>query len=150
MRVFKTKDFAKDASGNGVPDSALIEAARRAEAGLLDAEIGKFLIKQRIAREQSGRSRGFRAIAVFRKGDLTVFLHLFAKNEKSSLSPSEESVFREAAKIIAALPMDKIAALVTAGEWIELNNEQHDEIPEPAAAVRSSRDVRTRARRRGR
>ncbi|NJO54773.1 MAG: type II toxin-antitoxin system RelE/ParE family toxin [Bacteroidales bacterium] len=120
MRIFKTKDFDKDASGNGVPDNALVEAARRAEAGLLDAELGKFLIKQRIARTRSGRSRGFRAIAVFRKNDLAVFVHLFGKNEKSSLSPAEEGTFREAAKIIAALPQDKIAALVAAGEWIEV------------------------------
>jgi hypothetical protein len=123
MRAFKTKDFAKDASRNDVPDTVLFEAVSRAEAGLIDAELGKFLIKQRVARIRSGRSRGFRAIAVFRKGDLAVFVHLFGKNEKSSLTPVEESTFREAAKIIAALPQDKIAALVAAGEWIELNNE---------------------------
>jgi hypothetical protein len=73
MRVYKLKDFARAARKNGIGDDDLREAVRRAERGLTDGDLGKFLIKQRIARLNEGRSGGFRAILVHRKGGRPCF-----------------------------------------------------------------------------
>jgi hypothetical protein len=54
MRVFKTKPFARFAAKEGIADAALRDAIRRAEAGLVDADLGGGVIKQRLARPGKG------------------------------------------------------------------------------------------------
>lgn len=49
MRVFVTKVFARFARREGLKDSRLREAIARAERGLVDADLGGSLIKQRVA-----------------------------------------------------------------------------------------------------
>ncbi len=50
------------------PDSDLCKAVRDATSGLIDADLGGGVIKQRIARKGSGKSAGFRTIILFRVG----------------------------------------------------------------------------------
>jgi len=66
MRIFKTKPFARFASGEGIVDAQLCDAISRADKGLIDADLGGGVIKQRLARRGQGRSGGFRSIVVFR------------------------------------------------------------------------------------
>ena len=56
MRVFKTKPFARFANREGIAEKELCEAVRRAESGLIDADLGGGVIKQRLAREGQGKS----------------------------------------------------------------------------------------------
>lgn len=56
MRIFKTKWFARYARRERIEDRSLREAIRRAEQGLVDADLGGNVIKQRVAREGQGRS----------------------------------------------------------------------------------------------
>ena len=55
MRIFKTKALAKWTRNNGVSDDALIEAVDRAFKGLIDADLGGHVIKQRVARPGQGK-----------------------------------------------------------------------------------------------
>ena len=64
MRTFKTKAFARFADRERLEDTALCEAVQRAATGLIDADLGGGVIKQRIARKGGGRSGGFRAIVL--------------------------------------------------------------------------------------
>ena len=54
MRVFKTKPFVRFAGREGIDDVALCDAVRRAEQGVVDADLGGGVIKQRIARRGRG------------------------------------------------------------------------------------------------
>lgn len=65
MRIFRTKPFARFADKEGIDDAALVEAVRRAELGMFDADLGGGVIKQRIARQGQGKSGGFRSIMLF-------------------------------------------------------------------------------------
>ena len=62
MQVFKTKWFTRFARNEGIADKSLHEAIKRAERGLVDADLGGGLIKQRVARRGRGRSSGYRVI----------------------------------------------------------------------------------------
>ena len=128
MRVYKTKEFAKLARKAGVVDASLREAIARAERGLIDAALGRFLIKQRVARVNEGKSGGFRIIAFHRRGDRAVFLHLFAKNRQATLSASEESGYRDFAKLLMELSTESVRRLVEQEEWIEITNEDDHKI----------------------
>ncbi len=50
MRVFKTKWFRRFARKEKISDEVLCEAIKRASQGLIDADLGHNVIKQRIAR----------------------------------------------------------------------------------------------------
>ena len=65
MRVYKTKTFARFVRKEKMTDAALIEAVIRAEQGLVDANLGGNLIKQRVARVGQGRRGGYRTLIAF-------------------------------------------------------------------------------------
>lgn len=151
MRIYKTKEFGRLARKAGVSDEGLIEAVERAERGLKDGEIGKFLIKQRIAgTDNRGSATGYRAILFFKSRETSVFLHLFAKSGKGNLTGPEEDAYRDAAKIIAKLSEETISALVAGSKWIEIEHESHEDVSERSAPVASQGDEGRSKRRRHR
>ena len=68
MRVLKALWFRKFAAKERISDAALCEALSRVEVGLVDADLGSGLLKQRVARPGAGRSGGYRTILIFRSG----------------------------------------------------------------------------------
>ena len=89
MQVFKTRWFARFARQENIADDGLREAIERAERGLVDADLGGGLIKQRVARQGQGRSSGYRVIVAYRAKDRAVFLFGFAKNELDNIGSGE-------------------------------------------------------------
>lgn len=65
MKIYKNKWFAKFARKEKIADSKLCEAVHNAERGLIDADYGGGVIKQRIARENEGKSGGYRSFFVY-------------------------------------------------------------------------------------
>lgn len=94
MRIFKNKSFARFARKAGVSDGMLRETIANAERGLIDADLGGGVIKQRIARPGAGKSGGFRTIILFRASTLAFFVHGFAKNERDNIRDDELAAFK--------------------------------------------------------
>lgn len=94
VRIFKNSPFARFARKAGLPDTVLRTAIRDAERGLIDADLGGGVIKQRIARPGGGKSGGFRTIILFRAGARAFFVHGFAKNERANIRDDELAAFR--------------------------------------------------------
>jgi hypothetical protein len=82
MRVFKTKGLARFARREGLSDLALRDAILRAARGLVDAELGDGLIKQRVARAGQGRSGGYQMMIAYRQANRAVQLFGFAKSDQ--------------------------------------------------------------------
>jgi hypothetical protein len=97
VRSFKIKWLARFARREGIADKSLREAIERAERGLIDADLGGGLIKQRVARQGQGRSGGYRIIIAYRVKDRAVLLFGFAKNERENISTDELLILREVA-----------------------------------------------------
>ena len=72
-------------------------------AGNFEANLGGYLYKKRIRFQGQGKSGGGRTIVCYKKGDRAIFLHGFAKNEKSSLSKKELLAFKELSKILVTI-----------------------------------------------
>ena len=98
MRVFKTKTFARFARRERISDGSLCEAIRRAERGLIDADLGGGVIKQRVARAGQGRSGGYRVLAAYRAKARSVFLFGFAKSERENVDDDELETLRDIAR----------------------------------------------------
>ncbi len=120
MRVFKNKPFARFSSHEGIDDSALCEAIRRADSGLIDADLGGGVIKQRLAREGQGKSGGFCSIVLFRRGDKAFFAYGFAKNDRDNLRRDELKAFRELADAMLAYDDKTLAAAIRNGTITEI------------------------------
>jgi hypothetical protein len=97
VRIFKTKLFARFARRERIADRALCAAVERAERGLVDADLGGGVIKQRIAREGQGRSGGYRTLLAFRSKDRAVFIYGFAKSERDNIEDDELTTLQEIA-----------------------------------------------------
>jgi hypothetical protein len=102
VRIFKNKAFTRFARKAGIDDASLCKAVRDAEKGLLDADLGGGVIKQRVARSGGGKSGGFRTLILFRIGALAFFVHGFAKNEQANIDDDELLALRKLAAIMLA------------------------------------------------
>lgn len=120
MRFLKTKEFARFARKQKIGDDGLCEAVDRAGDGLIDADLGGGLIKQRIARAGQGRSGGFRTIIAFRSGERSVFLYGFAKSGKADLSEKELAIYKRLAGVFLSLQDSAVVELVGSRELIEV------------------------------
>jgi hypothetical protein len=89
MDLVKRREFARWQKAQGVADAALCTAAREIRAALVDANLGGFLYKKRIARHHGGKQGGYRALVSMRLGERYVFLHGFAKNATANISQTE-------------------------------------------------------------
>lgn len=96
MRIFKTKALARFARQNRIPDASLVAAIERATRGLIDADLGGRIIKQRVARAGEGKRGGFRLLIGF-GSERSVFLFGFAKNERENIDDAELMTLREIA-----------------------------------------------------
>lgn len=73
-RIYKNRWFAKFASREGISDAPLVAAIDQANRGLIDADLGGGLIKQRAARESGGKSGGYRTLVFFRHEERAIFV----------------------------------------------------------------------------
>ena len=121
MRTFKTKPFARFADREGIEDAALCEAAGRVARGLIDADLGGGVIKQRIARPGQGKSGGARAIVLFRHREFAFFVYGFAKSRRGNLRPDELRAFRSLAHEMLELDERGLNAVLANGTMSEVN-----------------------------
>ena len=106
-----------------ITDAKLTEAVRNAEKGLIDADYGGGVIKQRIARPGQGKSGGYRSIIIFRKGNMAFFVYGFAKNERDNIDESDERDFKDLAKVLLALSDEGLKKLTDNRELTEVEYE---------------------------
>jgi hypothetical protein len=127
MRIFKTKWLARFARHEGITDESLRDAIGRAERGLIDADLGGGLIKQRVARQGKGRSGGYRMIIAYRAEGRAVFLSAFAKKQRENIEPEELVELREIGLSWLNASVQKNALAIEDGALQEVNlDEQKD------------------------
>ena len=124
--IYKNRWFAKFASREGISDAMLVAAIEQVNSGLIDADLGGGLIKQRVAREGEGKSGGYRTLIFFRTDERAVFAFGFAKNDRANLDAIELRTFKKAVKIVLALTQDQIDVEVRARRMIEVKNDDQD------------------------
>ena len=120
MRIFKNAWFEKFARKEQISNAALCEAVARVEKGLVDANLGGGLLKQRVARAGQGKSGGYRTLIFFRTETRAIFAFAFAKSDKANLDADEEAVYKKLAKLALAFLEEQIDAEITSGRLIEV------------------------------
>lgn len=115
-----TRWFARYARREGLSAQALRECVDRAARGLIDAELGGGLIKQRVARTGEGLSGGYRTLIAFRMKDRSIFMYGFAKNERDNITSAELKELKRAATVYLALSEHDLAGALSSRKLLEL------------------------------
>ncbi len=121
MKVFKNAWFGRFARKENISAQVLWDAVDRVEKGLVDADLGGGVIKQRIARPGESKSKGYRSIVLYRKGDKALFVYGFPKSDLGNIRDDEQEQFKKVAKSIFALSDEQIRQLIENGQFEEVN-----------------------------
>ena len=123
MRVLKTPWFVRFARKEGISDAVLRDAVARAERGLVDADLGGGVIKQRVARPGAGKSGGYRTLILYRRGARAVFAFGFAKSVTDNIDERDEARFKALATLTLGYSDEDIRMLVEAGKLVEVRGD---------------------------
>ncbi len=126
MRIFRNKSFTRFAKKAGLDDATLCKAVDDAERGLIDAQLGGGVIKQRVARPGKGKSGGFRTIILYRAHALAFFVHGFAKKDQDNIEVDELAALKLLASQMLSYDDQAIAKAVESGTLIEVRRDEKD------------------------
>ncbi|HHY50676.1 MAG TPA: type II toxin-antitoxin system RelE/ParE family toxin [Alphaproteobacteria bacterium] len=126
MRVLKRKDFVRWQAGEKLPDAVLCAAVKEMERGLIDADLGGFLYKKRVARPGGGKRGGYRTLLSARIGSLYVFLHGFPKSNKANITQDERKALQYAGKVFLSLSAEALSKALRAGVLLGVRCDEQD------------------------
>lgn len=123
VRIFKNAWFERFAKKQKLGDAVLRDAIQRAEQGLIDADLGGGVIKQRVARPGQGKSGGYRTIILYRQAHRAFFVYGFAKSQQSNIGDDEKAAFKQAAQHILDLSEEHLAEMIRRGQFSEVEDD---------------------------
>lgn len=126
VRIYKLKAFRRFQRRERIANRALVKAVREAERGLIDADLGGGLVKQRIPRPGQGKSGGYRTILAYRRGDRAVYLFGFAKSDRDNLDADEMVYWQMVGRSYLDLDDDELDAATVEDELTELSYDDED------------------------
>jgi hypothetical protein len=126
VRVFVTRWFARFARSERISEDRLCNAIHRAQRSIVDADLGRGLNKQRVARPGQGRSGGFRVLIAYRRGARAVFFYGFAKNERDNIRPDQLVAWQARAQEVLSASDDLIERNVAEDHLREVHCEEEE------------------------
>ena len=123
-QVFVTKTFARWMRKSQVTDLDILGATEEMVQGLIDANLGGYLVKKRVALQGRGKSAGARTIVATKFEQRWIFLFGFEKNERSNIDANELKVLQELAASLLDLDQQAIASAVSAGQLFQLQGDE--------------------------
>ncbi|MBU3694341.1 MAG: type II toxin-antitoxin system RelE/ParE family toxin [Rhodocyclaceae bacterium] len=115
--------FARFARKHSIGAQELNDAVHRALSGLIDADLGGGVIKQRLPRPGEGRARGYRLIMLFSAGQRSVFVYGYTKSNLDNIGPHEQSQFRKMARHVLELTETQLDRLVANHQFEEVHQD---------------------------
>ena len=123
MRIYAIKRFERFRRKERISKTALVEAVDRVISGLVDAELGGGLVKQRVARPGQVKRGGYRTIIAYRAGERAVFRFGFAKNAKDNIAPDDLAHWRLIGADLLAASETAIEHAIAEDEMMEILDE---------------------------
>ena len=123
LQVFATKTFARWMRKNKVAQEDLLDATKEMVSGLIDADLGGYVVKKRLALRGRGKSSGARTIVATKFGVRWFFLFGFDKNERSNIDSDELKSLQQLALTLLSFDTTQLANALSDGQLIELNGD---------------------------
>lgn len=94
-RILKLPDFHRWMKKNKITDNVIYDAVEEMRNGLIDAELGGYVVKKRIPIPGRGKRGGARTLLATNKYNRWIFLFGFQKNAKDKISAKDLEALRE-------------------------------------------------------
>jgi hypothetical protein len=124
LSIYKTKSFERQYLKKGIDSRDLDETIKELLYSSNKGGLGHKLFKSRIESPFKGKRGSYRAIVYCKVGKMIIFLHLYAKNEKTTLSPKEMKGFILLSKDLDRLTDQDIGKLVIINELVRYTYEE--------------------------
>jgi hypothetical protein len=124
VRVFRNKPFTRFARKARLDDTDLCRAVADIGNGLIDADLGGGVIKQRVARKGGGKSGGFRVLVLLKVGERAFFVHGFAKSDRDNTRDDELAALRKLAAELLNYDEAALAKAIAAGTLTEVTDDE--------------------------
>jgi hypothetical protein len=116
MNLYKTRPFARIAARAGLTGAELKKSAEEISQGLIHADLGGRVFKQRVARPGPGHRGGSRIVVVISpREDSYIFAHCYLAKDQAKIAPGEETAFRELGRLYLNLSGADMEAAVMNG-----------------------------------
>ncbi len=125
MKIFKTKTFNRWQRKEKISDSFLYLAIQEMLSGLIDAELGNYLFKKRIAKPGFGKRSSYRTIVASKINNTWFFIYGFSKNEKDNISEKEEQALVTYSQQLFKFSNEELEKMVVKQIIFEVNHEQN-------------------------
>ena len=96
------------------------------ERGLIDADLGSNLFKQRVALPGRGKSGSTRTLLATRFAGTLYFLFGFEKKDRDNITQRELGIYQSLASTLVVLSNDQIETALKANELMEVQHEPND------------------------
>ncbi len=103
-----------------------MKAVADIERGLIDADLGSNLYKQRVALPGRGKSGSTRTLLATRFAGAVYFLFGFEKKDRDNITQRELGIYQSLASVLVALDSHQIDTALKASELMEVQHEQND------------------------
>ncbi|ADZ92703.1 hypothetical protein Marme_3487 [Marinomonas mediterranea MMB-1] len=123
MRIFKNKAFSKWAAKEGLDDDTLRAAVDEMGRGLIDADLGGYVMKKRVAIGGRGKSGGLRTLLAYKVGNKAFFVYGFAKNARANIKDDELKALKYLAAELLGYSDKALTQAVKNGALIEVEND---------------------------
>ena len=123
MKIYAIKGFERFRRRERIGKKVLLEAIDRATSGLIDADLGGGLVKQRVARPGQGKRGGYRTIIAYQAGNRAVFLFGFAKNARENIAADDLAHWRLIGNDVLAATEVTIEQAIADDEMTEIHDE---------------------------
>lgn len=115
MPLYKTRPFARIAKKAGITDTALKAAIAEMQKGIIHADLGGNVYKQRVPVPGRGKRGGSRVIIAANLHDRWIFAHCYLKKDQDTIAPDEEIAFKEFARVYMELDGEALQMAVERG-----------------------------------
>ena len=115
-----TKDFSKWLKKQDIQTGELSNALDEIMNGSFEANLGGNLVKKRVRFRGKGKSGSGRTIVCYRHEYIAIYIHGFAKNEKSNVSAKELIALKELSKVLLGLSPVAVTTAIENGDFIEV------------------------------
>ena len=126
MRIFKTRAFQRWLFKQPLCDRDLVAAVSVIEQGLVGANLGGYLYKQRIALPGRGKRGSVRTLLAVKQKNKAFFLYGFEKNQRDTLSEKEVKAYKIIARTVLAYTDMELIQRMNDGGLIEIEHDQEN------------------------
>jgi hypothetical protein len=122
-RVFKTRHFSRWMRKTELSDSELCAAVAEMAQGLIDADLGKGVVKKRVGLAGRGKRGGARTLIATNKADRWFFVFGFEKNERANIANDELEALQDIAVALLSRTGRHLDEAVRDGSLQEICND---------------------------